>query len=45
MPSDLDQLVEMGFDPERAKLAVAKTGGCELYVLSISLCDALKLAN
>ncbi|KAL1960256.1 hypothetical protein VTO42DRAFT_8799 [Malbranchea cinnamomea] len=29
MPSDLDQLIEMGFDPERAKLAVAKSGGLQ----------------
>lgn len=28
MPSDLEQLVEMGFDAERAQLAVSKTGGC-----------------
>ncbi|KAJ5812252.1 UBX domain protein [Penicillium riverlandense] len=27
MTSDLDQLIEMGFDKERAQLAVAKTGG------------------
>jgi hypothetical protein len=25
--SDLDQLIEMGFEPERSKLAVKKTGG------------------
>lgn len=25
--SDLDQLVEMGFDKERAQMAVAKSGG------------------
>ncbi|KKZ60252.1 hypothetical protein EMCG_05009 [[Emmonsia] crescens] len=29
MPSDLEQLVEMGFDPERAQLAVSKTGGLQ----------------
>ncbi|KMU87215.1 hypothetical protein CIHG_04659 [Coccidioides immitis H538.4] len=29
MPSDLEQLVEMGFDPERAKIAVSKTGGLQ----------------
>lgn len=29
MASDLDQLIEMGFDKERAQLAVSKTGGCE----------------
>lgn len=29
MASDLDQLLEMGFDPEKAKLAVKKTGGRE----------------
>jgi UBX domain-containing protein 1/4 len=27
--SDLDQLVEMGFDKEKAQMAVKKTGGCE----------------
>lgn len=26
MASDLDQLIEMGFDQERAQLAVAKAG-------------------
>lgn len=31
MASDLDQLIEMGFDKERAELAVSKAGGgCEL---------------
>lgn len=25
--SDLDQLIEMGFDKERAEMAVSKTGG------------------
>lgn len=29
MASDLDQLIEMGFDKERAQLAVTKTGGCK----------------
>ncbi|KAJ5176317.1 uncharacterized protein N7482_002194 [Penicillium canariense] len=29
MASDLDQLIEMGFDKERAQLAVAKTGGLQ----------------
>ncbi|KAE8373441.1 hypothetical protein BDV26DRAFT_285119 [Aspergillus bertholletiae] len=28
-PSDLDQLIEMGFDKERAELAVAKGGGLQ----------------
>jgi hypothetical protein len=27
MPSDRDQLVEMGFDPEKVDIAVQKTGG------------------
>ncbi|KAK2813150.1 hypothetical protein FQN50_000827 [Emmonsiellopsis sp. PD_5] len=27
MPSDLEQLIEMGFEPDRAKIAVNKTGG------------------
>lgn len=30
MASDLDQLIEMGFDKERAELAVKKTGGRKL---------------
>ncbi|KAJ5542153.1 Ubiquitin-associated/translation elongation factor EF1B N-terminal eukaryote [Penicillium sp. DV-2018c] len=29
MASDLDQLIEMGFDQERAQLAVTKTGGLQ----------------
>ncbi|KAJ5790501.1 uncharacterized protein N7518_007512 [Penicillium psychrosexuale] len=29
MASDLDQLIEMGFDKERAQLAVTKTGGLQ----------------
>ncbi|KAJ5711612.1 hypothetical protein N7488_005768 [Penicillium malachiteum] len=29
MASDLDQLIEMGFDKERAELAVSKTGGLQ----------------
>ncbi|KAM5493079.1 hypothetical protein MaudMau93_001173 [Microsporum audouinii] len=29
MPSDLDLLTDMGFDPERAKIAVSKTGGLQ----------------
>ncbi|KAJ5610346.1 UBX domain protein [Penicillium lagena] len=29
MASDLDQLIEMGFDKERAQLAVSKTGGLQ----------------
>jgi hypothetical protein len=27
MPSDLDQLLDMGFDKERAEIAVERTGG------------------
>lgn len=27
MPSDRDQLLEMGFDPEKVGIAVKKTGG------------------
>jgi hypothetical protein len=30
MPSDRDQLLEMGFDPEKVDIAVKKTGGCEV---------------
>lgn len=37
MASDLDQLVEMGFDNERAQLAVSQTGGCKLALLTILL--------
>ncbi|PGH07897.1 hypothetical protein GX51_01607 [Blastomyces parvus] len=29
MPSDLEQLIEMGFDAERAQLAVSKSGGLQ----------------
>jgi hypothetical protein len=29
MASDLDQLIEMGFDKERSQIAVTKTGGCK----------------
>lgn len=29
MPSDLEQLIEMGFDAERAQLATSRTGGCK----------------
>lgn len=28
--SDLDVLLDMGFDRDRAELAVKKTGGCKL---------------
>jgi UBX domain-containing protein 1/4 len=31
--SDLDQLIDMGFERERAEMAVKKTGGCMLSVL------------
>ena len=37
MASDLDQLIEMGFDKERAQLAVTKTGGCKSLTLRHSL--------
>lgn len=30
MPSDLDTLLDMGFDKERAELAVKKSGGRRL---------------
>jgi hypothetical protein len=45
MASDLDQLIEMGFDKERAQLAVTKTGGCKflpfrlIYTVSYSLTE------
>lgn len=31
--SDVDQLMEMGFDQERAQLAVSKTGGSKCQLL------------
>jgi hypothetical protein len=34
MASDLETLIEMGFEPIRAEMAVKKTGGCK-YSLSI----------
>lgn len=33
MPSDTDVLIEMGFDSERVKVAVTKSGGCKLTAL------------
>lgn len=30
MASDLEQLIEMGFEKERAEIAVQKTGNCKL---------------
>ncbi|KAJ5673917.1 UBX domain protein [Penicillium macrosclerotiorum] len=36
MASDLDQLIEMGFDKERAQLAVSKTGGRKLFFDQLS---------
>ena len=35
--SDLDLLLEMGFERARAELAVKKTGGCESTPISSSL--------
>jgi hypothetical protein len=29
-PSDLNQLLEMGFEKQRAEIAVKKSGGCTL---------------
>lgn len=34
MPSDLDTLLDMGFDKERAEIAVKKTGGRKLHFCS-----------
>jgi hypothetical protein len=34
MPSDLDTLLDMGFDKERAEIAVKKTGGREFCCLT-----------
>ena len=28
MPSDLEQLLDMGFEKERAEIALKKNGGC-----------------
>jgi uncharacterized UBP type Zn finger protein len=35
MASDLDQLIEMGFDKERAQLAVTKTGGRKSLIVEL----------
>jgi hypothetical protein len=35
--SDLDMLLEMGFEQARAELAVKKTGGCQYSVPQLSL--------
>ena len=34
MPSDLEQLIDMGFEKERAELAVKKSGGCKSDMLN-----------
>lgn len=34
--TDLEQLLEMGFEKERAELAVSRTGGCTLSQLLFS---------
>jgi hypothetical protein len=34
MPSDLEQLVDMGFDKTRAEMAVKKSGGRTLLTLT-----------
>lgn len=36
--SDYDQLVAMGFDPEKSKMALQKSGGCMLLLLLGSSC-------
>ena len=33
--SDLDQLIEMGFDQERAQLAISKTGGSMCFIRAV----------
>jgi len=38
--TDLEQLIEMGFDKERAELAVKNTGGCQLFFKCQSRNDA-----
>jgi hypothetical protein len=30
--SNLDQLIDMGFEKERAEIAVKQSGGCECFV-------------
>ena len=32
MPSDLDTLLDMGFDKPKAELAVKKAGGCTIGI-------------
>lgn len=34
MPSDLEQLLDMGFEKDRAELAVKKSGGCT-FILTL----------
>lgn len=34
--SDLEKLIEFGFEKERAEMAVKKTGGCDFPFLSSS---------
>jgi uncharacterized UBP type Zn finger protein len=33
--SDLDQLVDMGFDPEKSKMALKKSGNCKIELRGI----------
>jgi hypothetical protein len=35
--SDLDQLIDMGFDPEKSKIALRKTGGRKSERLAICI--------
>ncbi len=45
MASDLEQLIEMGFEPERARMAVSKTGGCMSTVTTAGLPQMLSLSS
>lgn len=39
--SDLEQLLEMGFEKERAELAVSKTGGRTFQSFSLKTSDSI----
>jgi hypothetical protein len=41
MATDLEQLLDMGFDPERAAIAAKKTGNCKLFHMNFSISSFL----